>query len=163
MDVIDIYAWLSSNTDKAQKLYAAIGSSDMVTVVEKIQDAGFASMDDFYNSIDTSNDYPFRRRFYNKLKKSLLSKAITFLTGPRKCGKTVSLTQLKSEVPNTRYINAKELDTSDLLLEIDEALQNNLCANYLIDEFTYINAPDIVLANGVRCLVSTITLTLISS
>ena len=45
------------------------------------------------NSADIG--YPFKRYFYYDIEKAIEKSNVVFLSGPRKCGKTVALLQLE--------------------------------------------------------------------
>lgn len=97
-----------------------------------------------------SMNYPFKRDFYTQLKDSAHSFLITALLGPRKCGKTVALTQLDEELPNSKYYDAKGMTSNEhitLLANILESIESNEDIIYLIDETTYIDCADTFIEN----------------
>lgn len=90
--------------------------------------------------------YSFKRDFYNDVKTALESSApVTLLIGPRKCGKTVCLHQIKQEYPNAIYKDIKSL-TEDgrvqLMYTIQQSIINSEDLIYLVDEVTYWQYPD---------------------
>ena len=93
--------------------------------------------------------YQFRRDFYYKLEDFILNnnrQNVLFLLGPRKCGKTVALRQLESNIPSKtmRYINFKSISRTEKLDYISDVLDSirddeDVC--YLLDEVTYMLLP----------------------
>lgn len=90
--------------------------------------------------------YPFKRDFYFDVEKMLEKTRVIFILGPRKCGKTVCLTQLNDNLSNTEYINFKtieELQSVDVFDEIINSINTNEDKIYLLDEITYALKPEI--------------------
>lgn len=94
-----------------------------------------------------NNNYSFKRSFYYDVKKAIQKKSIVFILGPRKCGKTVCLKQLSSDLANAVYVDIKAEFTTDQQTvsfcdKVIKDIQNNKNITYLIDEATYISFPD---------------------
>lgn len=90
-------------------------------------------------------EYSFKRDFYVNLKENTQKYFATALLGPRKCGKTVALTQLNRELPNSKYYDAKNMSPCEhvqLLQDILTSIQTNADVVYLVDEITYIDCAD---------------------
>lgn len=51
--------------------------------------------------------YNFKRDFFYEAENAIENSSITFITGPKKCGKTVCLRQLADAYENALYINMK--------------------------------------------------------
>lgn len=145
--IVELYEWLKHNPEDAKRLYAVVGSRDITAVVRKLEEnykgSLVGSISYLLNNKPTQQ-FPYRRRFVSKLKETLLKNTITFLVGPRKCGKTVGLHQLCAELPDVRYYSGKE--QSDIIMEVENALNHNTPIIYLLDEFTYFDTPDFVIA-----------------
>lgn len=97
----------------------------------------------------SATEYTFKRDFYFDVKKSIEESNVTFVLGPRKCGKTVCLKQLAAEFPNAVYYDIKSMDEDasvDLQEEIFSSIQTNSNRVYLIDEATYFIFPEKVIA-----------------
>ena len=54
--------------------------------------------------------YEFKRDIFNEVTDAIRKTNTVFLTGPRKCGKTVCLKQIDDESDNTKYVNFKIVD-----------------------------------------------------
>ena len=90
----------------------------------------------------------FYRDIYSEVKMSIMANIVTFLLGPRKCGKTFCLSQIEREIENSRYYNLKAMgdtEKDNLILEICESIQKDNNIIYLIDEVTYIDKPELAL------------------
>lgn len=97
---------------------------------------------------DTRGHYPFRRDFYQDIKDSISSRVVTFLLGPRKCGKTVCMFQLNEDISCSYYYNLKSMkdpQRDNLMLEICNSIQKSCKRLYLVDEITYLEYPEIAL------------------
>lgn len=95
----------------------------------------------------TSIQYSFKRSFYFDVEDSAKKKSITFILGARKCGKTVCMKQLASNLHNSVYVDMKtDFDTDEqrrnFVNQILDDIRNNKDATYLIDEATYMTHPD---------------------
>ena len=97
--------------------------------------------------------YEFKRSFYYDVEKAISESSVTFLLGPRRCGKTVCLKQLQDAFSSNGkfeeviYIDAENdlhstLDKSLLISDVKKAIANNEKKLFLIDETTYLNQPD---------------------
>lgn len=91
--------------------------------------------------------YQFKRSFYYDVIKAIHNQSIVFILGPRKCGKTVCMQQLKAALDNAYYFDMKadfKTDTERLhcVDKLTEDIFNNRPAVYLIDEATYMALPD---------------------
>jgi len=91
--------------------------------------------------------YDFKRDFFYDLLAALDTYSVSFLLGPRKCGKTIALSQIKEEYPNSIYIDFKQsINNSDEQYEyfnkIEESISNDESIIYLIDEITYAPSPE---------------------
>ena len=90
----------------------------------------------------------FYRDIYSEVKMSIMVNIVTFLLGPRKCGKTYCLSQIEKKIKNSRYYNLKAMgdnEKDNLMLEICESIQQDNNIIYLIDEITYIDEPELAL------------------
>jgi len=94
-----------------------------------------------------SKKYPFKRDFYEDVVGSIKKNKATFVLGPRKCGKTVCLTQIEDNFKNAEYVNFKEIeydrDIQDVFLKVQESIKNDENKIYLLDEITYALNPEI--------------------
>lgn len=91
------------------------------------------------------NGYDFKRSLYFDVLKSVQSNKVTFILGARKCGKTVCMKQLASELPEARYYDIKSMsedDAVDLRDKIINSINTNEKVIYLIDEATYFIFPE---------------------
>jgi len=84
---------------------------------------------------------------YYETQQALNSTTVSFLLGPRKCGKTVCLQQLSEDYNNAVYINVKsdyvtDSDRRSLIDSVIDDIKNDSDRIYLIDEATYLSAPD---------------------
>lgn len=108
----------------------------------------------YTDAFGTNNDYrsegfsmyPFKRDFYYDVEAALRSSApVTLLIGPRKCGKTVCLHQIKQKYANAIYKDIKHL-TEDarlqLMYDIQQSILNDEDMIYLVDEVPYWQYPD---------------------
>lgn len=89
----------------------------------------------------------FKRNIYFDVNKSLTKNNVTFLLGPRKCGKTFCMKQLQENHSNALYIDIKagfssESDKRDFINNVVEDIRKNKEIIYLIDEVTYLPSPD---------------------
>lgn len=94
-----------------------------------------------------NSTYSFKRDIFHDTKAKIEQSHACFLLGPRKCGKTVCLKQLNSVIENSVYINVKSDYVSDvnkrrLITDIENDIKNDTDKVYLIDEATYLAAPD---------------------
>lgn len=91
--------------------------------------------------------YNFKRDFFYEAENAIENSSITFITGPKKCGKTVCLRQLADVTENALYINMKyDFDTDEKRNDIVSGVINSI-ANvqkiiYLIDDAEYMALPD---------------------
>ena len=69
--------------------------------------------------------YNFKRDFFYEAENAIENSNITFITGPKKCGKTVCLRQLADAYENALYINMK--------YDFDEYLRNHMTL-YLVSK-----------------------------
>ncbi len=99
------------------------------------------------------NKYSFKRSFYYDAEKAVSENSVTFLLGPRRCGKTVCLKQLqdtfssKNDFEEVICVDAQmdltsNLDKSLFICDVKKAIENNEKKLFLIDETTYLNQPD---------------------
>lgn len=91
--------------------------------------------------------YNFKRDFYYEVGKTIENSSITFITGPKKCGKTVCLRQLADTYENALYINMKyDFDTdekrNDVVSRAVNSIANGQKIIYLIDDAEYLALPD---------------------
>lgn len=92
-----------------------------------------------------SKKYPFKRDFYADVVKSVSKNKATFLLGPRKCGKTVCLLQVRDDYKNAEYVDYKketERESMEVLSRIRESIENDEDKIYLLDEITYALNPE---------------------
>lgn len=90
--------------------------------------------------------YSFFRDFFYDVKSSIEKNAVTFILGPRKCGKTVCLKQLDEVIKNTEYIDFKHMDENERqenIRRIRSSVFNKESKLYLLDEITYLSAPEL--------------------
>lgn len=93
------------------------------------------------------NKYNFKRSFYYEVEKAIKESSISFILGPRKCGKTVCMHQLEDALDNAVYVDMKsEFDTDEKRRNAVNGILKNIANNdsivYLIDEATYMPTPD---------------------
>lgn len=98
-----------------------------------------------------SNKYKFKRSFYYEAERSIKDSSICFILGTRKCGKTVCMHQLEGSLKNAVYVDMKsEFDTDEqrrkAVNKILQSIADNDSIIYLIDEATYMAAPDKAIA-----------------
>lgn len=99
-------------------------------------------------NIDKSNEsigYSYKRNFYYDIEKAIGKTNIVFLAGPRKCGKTVALLQLKKSRKNVKYYNFKTLtqdESMELFDTIKLAMDEDKDEVFLLDEITYAYQPE---------------------
>lgn len=91
--------------------------------------------------------YNFKRDFFYEAEKAIENSSITFITGPKKCGKTVCLRQLADVTENALYINMKDdFDTdekrNDIVSGVINSIANGQKIVYLIDDAEYMALPD---------------------
>lgn len=91
--------------------------------------------------------YNFKRDFYYEAENAIENSSITFITGPKKCGKTVCLHQLADVTENALYINMKsDHDTDEKRNDIVSRVVNSIATGqkivYLIDDAEYMALPD---------------------
>lgn len=99
------------------------------------------------------NKYPFKRSFYYVAEKAISENSVTFLLGPRRCGKTVCLKQLMDKFSSDNdfeeviFVDAQKdlisiLDKSLFIGDVKKAVEKNEKKLFLIDETTFLNFPD---------------------
>lgn len=133
VNIVELYGWLKDNPEDAERLYAIVGSREITAVVQKLEENDRGSLLDsilYLLNSKPAQPFPYQRRFVSKLKETLLKETITFLIGPRKCGKTVGLRQLCAELPDVKYYSGK--DQPDIIMEVENALKHNTPIVYLI-------------------------------
>ena len=91
--------------------------------------------------------YEFKRSVYYDTIKSIKQAKVTFLLGPRKCGKTVCMKQICDTLDNTVYMDVKSnLKTDsqkiDFIKLVVKDIEDDKDVIYLIDEATYLFIPD---------------------
>lgn len=91
--------------------------------------------------------YEFKRSVYYDTIKSIKQAKVTFLLGPRKCGKTVCMKQICDTLDNTVYVDVKSsLKTDsqkiDFIKLVVKDIEDDKDVIYLIDEATYLFIPD---------------------
>lgn len=91
--------------------------------------------------------YNFKRDFFYEAENAIENSSITFITGPKKCGKTVCLRQLADADENALYINMKyDFDTdkkrNDIVSRVVNSIANGQKIIYLIDDAEYMALPD---------------------
>ena len=91
--------------------------------------------------------YNFKRDFFYEAENAIENSNITFITGPKKCGKTVCLRQLADAYENALYINMKyDFDTdekrNDVVSRAVNSIANGQKIIYLIDDAEYLALPD---------------------
>lgn len=91
--------------------------------------------------------YNFKRDFFYEAENAIENSSITFITGPKKCGKTVCLRQLADADENALYINMKyDFDTdkkrNDIVSRVVNSIANGQKIVYLIDDAEYMALPD---------------------
>lgn len=89
----------------------------------------------------------FKRDFYKDILDGIRHSSVTFILGPRKCGKTYAMLQMQEENADAEYIDAKaspytEDAATELLRRILTSIKNNQNKVYLIDEITYFESPE---------------------
>lgn len=92
-----------------------------------------------------SRKYPFKRDFYKDVVRSISENGATFVLGPRKCGKTVCLTQVRDAYGNAEYVDFKrktEREGMEVLSRVQESIENDEDRIYLLDEMTYAPNPE---------------------
>lgn len=97
-----------------------------------------------------SSIYSFKRKLYYDTEKSIENTSVTFLLGPRKCGKTVCLQQINEAYSQSEYYNIKNMTENEaavLYNQILNDINNSVDKIYLIDEVTYFDVPEKVIAN----------------
>lgn len=102
-----------------------------------------------FSSCEVMDMYLFKRDFVQDVVSAInASVPVTVLIGPRKCGKTVCLNQIKSMCMNTIYYDVKRLSEDERITlkdKICESIRNNENIVYLVDEVTYWMYPDSVI------------------
>ena len=102
------------------------------------------------------SSYAFKRNFYYDVEKAIVKSSVTFLLGPKGCGKTVCLKQLRDsfsprdDFEEVVYIDAKtDLASADekssFIDGVTKSVYNNEKKLFLIDETTYLEQPDIAI------------------
>lgn len=92
-------------------------------------------------------EYCFKRSFYFDVENAIKNNHITFILGPRKCGKTVCLKQLEAGFSNAVYADMKaDFDVDEqrrkFTARMLDDIRNGRDTIYLIDEATYMAFPD---------------------
>ncbi|MBR1439819.1 MAG: ATP-binding protein [Lachnospiraceae bacterium] len=85
----------------------------------------------------------FKRDFVYQLKETLNTRDVVFLLGPRKCGKTIGLLQIKedgsdNEIKYYDFKTLKDNESMDLINAICKDILLGTKVTYLLDEATYI-------------------------
>lgn len=89
--------------------------------------------------------YDYKRKLYFEICDDLKAQNNVFLLGPRKCGKTVCLHQVKDTFNYAKYFDLKTLSATQitqLFMSIQESIENNEEILYLLDEITYAEFPE---------------------
>lgn len=68
------------------------------------------------------NVYPFRRYFYYDVIHYAFKCIGVFISGPRKCGKTVCLKQIQEDYPYAIYFSAKNKTKEEIDKFMDKAI-----------------------------------------
>lgn len=84
---------------------------------------------------------------YYEIKDAIDKNHVGFLLGPRKCGKTICLKQLKDYYKNAVYVDVKSEFNSDeekrrFISQVVKDIKDDKDVLYLIDEVTYLDCPD---------------------
>lgn len=91
-------------------------------------------------------EYAFKRDFYYNVEDSIKNNSVSFLLGPRKCGKTVALKQIALSNNAVEYIDFKTLADNKqkmaIINRVIDSIYNNDGAIYLLDEITYAFHPE---------------------
>lgn len=100
-----------------------------------------------YVNLDKKVSMDFKRDFYTHLVDAVNKNDVTFLFGPRHCGKTYAMKQMNRDIANSEFIDIKLTDCSqDSMLELLDRIrtshQNNQNIIYLVDEVTYLYSPE---------------------
>lgn len=140
--------------------------SEFSTILRLVNDkAYYKEMSSRYNEPDLlklcdiidGESFPFVRDFVKDVEQAMFDSPITFLVGPRRCGKTVGLQQLRTNHTNTVYKNVKGLsaiEASRFAKEVCSDIVNGINTIYLIDEFTYFRQIEPVLTDIATALAS---------
>lgn len=100
-----------------------------------------------YTNKFTDNQHDFRYRFkrdaFFKLCDSIQANEVTFLLGPRKCGKTVCMKQYAHEYADSaEYIDIKSVvDKKSTVDYLKECILKKYDKTILVDECTYFSSP----------------------
>ena len=92
-----------------------------------------------------SKKYPFKRDFYEDVVGSIKKNKATFVLGPRKCGKTVCLLQVRDACGSAEYVDFKgktEQKSMEVLSRIQKSIEKDEGKVYLLDEITYAPNPE---------------------
>lgn len=103
-----------------------------------------------------NSSYAFKRNFYRDVEKAIGKSSVTFLLGPKGCGKTVCLKQLRDtfspcdDFEEVVYIDAKNGlasadEKSSFIDGVIKSVYNNEKKLFLVDETTYLERPDIAI------------------
>lgn len=106
--------------------------------------------------MERENTYQFKRAFYYEVLNAIEKTAVSFILGPRKCGKTVCMNQLATDdfvlerFDSVRYIDANGdcptlKDKIALKKNILSDIKNGNSVLYLVDEATHMDFPDTTL------------------
>ena len=93
--------------------------------------------------------YPFKRTFYYDVQESVIQNQVTFITGVKKCGKTVCMIQLAEELPNAEYHDVKAMSESqadEFLEKILTSIRKNEERIYLLDGIAAFFSPETALS-----------------
>ena len=106
--------------------------------------------------------YNFKRDFFYEAENAIENSSITFITGLKKCGKTVCLRQLADADENALYINMiYDFDTdekrNDVVSSVVNSIANGQKIIYLIDDAEYMALPDKDIAKIAGVGVSTVS------
>lgn len=92
-----------------------------------------------------SKRFEFKRDFFYELLSAIDKSHVTFLLGPRKCGKTVCMRQIEHNIDHTFYESFKNLNQDEsmrLFQGIIDDIKNDKEIIYLLDEITYAFRPE---------------------
>lgn len=97
------------------------------------------------------NKYWFHRDFYSDVQNAISSDRghAVFILGPRKCGKTICMKQLATDLSYAVYYDVKQLNDEEqyrLLDTVVQCVHNNEKRVFLVDEVTYWDLPEKMIA-----------------
>ena len=93
----------------------------------------------------TSKNNDFKRDIYYDVQAALNDKHVVFLLGPRKCGKTVCLSQLNKSIDNSIFVDFKNMsddDSCNWVKKIVMSIESGEDITYLLDEVTNMYHPE---------------------